>query len=240
MVATSNPTPSRSFALSLGQRIHQFCKKTWLAGVGIYPTLRVGVTSPNPGEQAWTISPPALFEKPLVISLGLAENLSFDLSMIRNYGALVHGFDPTPTTRNWVERNPLPKEFHYYCLAVAGHDGWIELFERRGKGGRRKGPAFQKAPCRRLSGVCRDLGLVRIDVLKMDIEGAEYLALHDILKEGPLPTQIAVEFHHRFEEIGIQKTRQAHQALARHGYRLVHISPWAEEFLYIRQGSPTP
>jgi len=240
MVATSNPASSPSFTSSLGQRIHQVWKKTWLAGIGIYPTLRVALASPNPGEQAWTISPAALSDKPVVISLGLAENLSFDLSMIRNYRALVHGFDPTSTSRNWVEKNPLPKEFHYHCLAVAGHDGWIELFERCGKGGRRKGPAFQKAPCRRLSGVCRDLGLVRIDVLKMDIEGSEYAALRDILNEGPLPTQIAVEFHHRFEEIGIQKTRQAHQALARHGYRLVHISPWAEEFLYIRQGSPTP
>lgn len=160
--------------------------------------------------------------------------------MIRNYRALVHGFDPTPTSRNWVENNPLPKEFHYHCLAVAGHDGWLELFERRGKGGRRKGPAFQNAPCRRLFGICWDLGLVKIDVLKMDIEGSEYAALRDILDEGLFPAQIAVEFHHRFEEIGIQKTRQAHQDLGRHGYRLAHMSPWAEEFLYIRQEPVSP
>lgn len=208
--------------------------------MGIYPTLRAPLATPNPGEQAWTISPPAMSEKPVVISLGLAENLSFDLSMIRDYRALVHGYDPTPTSRNWVEKNRVPEDFHYHCLAVAGHDGWLELFERYGKGGRRKGPVFQKAPCRTLSGICRDLGLLRIDVLKMDIEGSEYSVLQDLLKKGPFPIQIAVEFHHRFEEIGIQKSRLAHQALARHGYRLAHISPWAEEFLYIWQGLPSP
>jgi FkbM family methyltransferase len=234
MVATLNPN------LSLGGKIHQVWKKAWLAGMGIYPTLRVSLASPNPGEQAWTIFPPALSERPVVVSLGLAENLSFDLSMIRNYRAVVHGYDPTPTTQAWVAKNPLPADFHYHCLAVAGHDGWLDLFERCGKGGKGKGAVFQKAPCRRLSGVCRGLGLVSIDVLKMDIEGSEYPALHDLLKEGPFPTQIAVEFHHRFEEMGVQKTRQAHQALARHGYRLAHISPWAEEFLYLRQGSSSP
>jgi len=79
-----------------------------------------------------------------------------------------------------------------------------------------------------------------LDLLKMDIEGSEYSVLQDLLKKGPFPIQIAVEFHHRFEEIGIQKSRLAHQALARHGYRLAHISPWAEEFLYIWQGLPSP
>lgn len=208
--------------------------------MGIAPALRVALATPNPGEQAWTISPPALSERPVVVSLGLAENLSFDLSMIRNYRAVVHGYDPTLASRDWVEKNRLPEDFYYHGMAVAGHDGWLELFERSGKGGRRKGPAFQKAPCRRLSGICRDLGLGRVDVLKMDIEGSEYPALEDLLQNGPLPIQIAVEFHHRFEEIGIQKTRRAHQALASQGYRLAHISPWAEEFLYIRQGPSSP
>lgn len=217
------------------RKIHQWGKRSWLRLHGIYPSRPAHVCSPNPGEQAWTISPAGLSARPLVISLGLAENLSFDLGMIRDYRALVHGFDPTPTTRKWMDRNPVAADFQYHALAVAGHDGWLELVDRLGKGGKRKGPVFLRAACRRLSALVKELQIAPIDVLKMDIEGSEYDVLDDILPAGIFPGQIAVEFHHRFQEIGIQKTRRAHQSLVRHGYQLAHISPWAEEFLYIRQ-----
>jgi len=235
MVATSKQTTFSPAAFSLGQRIHQAWKRFWLAGMGIFPTAQVSLVSPNPGEQAWYISPQALPARPMVVSLGLAENLSFDLAMVRDYRARVHGFDPTPASRAWVEKNILPADFHYHALAVAGHDGWLDLYERYGKGGKQKGPVFQRAPCRRLSGISEELGLQEIDVLKMDIEGSEYDVLEDALGRKIFPQQIAVEFHHRFEEIGIQRTRQAHRLLSRHDYQLAHLSPWAEEFLYIKQ-----
>ena len=215
-------------------RIHQWTKKSCLLLHGIRPLRLAHSFSPNPGDQAWYISPKHLKERPLVVSLGLAENLSFDLGMIQQFAAVVHGFDPTPASRQWVEKNDLPADFHYHALAVAGHDGWLELVERQGKGGKRRGPVLQRAPCSRLSTILGDLRIGQIDVLKMDIEGSEYDVLDDILRAGIFPAQVAVEFHHRFEEMGIQKTRRAHQALERHGYRLVHLSPWAEEFLYLR------
>jgi len=219
------------------RKIHQWGKRSWLWLHGIRPLRLACAYSPNAGNQAWHISPKHLNERPLVFSLGLAENLSFDLGMIQEFAAVVHGFDPTPVSREFVEKTDLPTDFHYHAVAVAGHDGWIDLIERHGKGGKKRGPVFQKAPCLRLTSILKNLQLEKIDVLKMDIEGSEYGVFDDILPAGILPTQIAVEFHHRFEEIGIQKTRRAHQALERHGYRLAHLSPWSEEFLYIRLGS---
>lgn len=215
--------------------MHQRWKRTWLGWAGIYPTTRVSVTSPNPGEQAWYLQKERLPDRPSVISLGLAENLSFDLAMVRAYRSIVHGFDPTEASQAWVANHSLPEDFHFHSLAVAGYDGWIELVERRGRGGRIPGPVFQRAPCRRLSGILRELPCRRVDVLKMDIEGSEYGVLDDILSAGIFPTQIAVEFHHRFKEVGLPTTRRAHQALRRHGYDLAHISPWAEEFLYVQR-----
>jgi hypothetical protein len=48
-------------------------------------------------------------------------------------------------------------------------------------------------------------------------------------------SQIAVEFHHRFDEIGISATIRSHKTLLQHGYQLAYISDWAEEFLYIKR-----
>ncbi|GIS18490.1 MAG: hypothetical protein CM15mP120_04060 [Pseudomonadota bacterium] len=42
----------------------------------------------------------------------------------------------------------------------------------------------------------RDLGHDHLDVLKMDIEGAEYAVLDDMLQSNILPDQLLVEFHH--------------------------------------------
>ena len=48
----------------------------------------------------------------------------------------------------------------------------------------------------------------RIDVLKMDIEGAEYEVVDDLIASGELERvgQLLIEFHHRFEGISIQQT----------------------------------
>ena len=202
--------------------------------MGIRPTACVPLVSPNPGEQAWVISAERLPEEPLVYSLGLSENLSFDLGMIQQYRAKVHGFDPTIESQIFVAKSHLPADFHYHPLAVAGHDGQLDLYERMGKGGRKKGACFLKAACKKISTLVQELGHSRLDILKVDVEGSEYSILEDVcLKQIPI-SQIAVEFHHRFDEVGLSSTIRAHQMLLSHGYQLAHISDWAEEFLYIK------
>ena len=214
--------------------IHQALKKIWLATMGIRPTGCVPLVSPNPGDQAWVISPAGLATEPLVYSLGLSENLSFDLGMIQQYGAKVHGFDPTIESQRFIAKSRIPAGFHYHPLAVAGHDGKLDLYERMGKGGRKKGDCFLKASCKKISSLVQELGHSHLDILKIDVEGSEYSILEDVcLKQIPI-SQIAVEFHHRFEEVGLSATIRAHQMLVSHGYQLAHISDWAEEFLYIK------
>ena len=233
MTAIHN-SPSRNAETSLQSLIHQALKKIWLATMGIRPTACSPLASPNPGDQAWVISPPRLPEKPLVYSLGLSENLSFDLGMIQQYGAKVHGFDPTIESQRFIAKSHLPTDFHYHSLAVAGHDGQLDLYERMGKGGRKKGACFLRASCKKVSTLVQELGHSRLDILKVDVEGSEYSILEDVCLRGIHASQIAVEFHHRFEEVGLSATIRSHKMLLRHGYQLAYISDWAEEFLYIK------
>ena len=78
------------------------------------------------------------------------------------------------------------------------------------------------------------LGHERIDVLKMDIEGAEYDVLPDILSSGLVVDQILVEFHHRLVVDGAAKTQDAVRLLRAHGYAPFAVSPGAEEVSFIR------
>jgi len=181
------------------------------------------------------ISPERMPKEPLVYSLGLSENLSFDLRMIQKFGAKVHGFDPTIESQRFIAKSHLPIDFHYHPLAVAGHDGQLDLYERKGKGGRKKGACFLRASCKKISSLVRELGHSQLDILKIDVEGSEYPILEDVCLKGIPVSQIAVEFHHRFEEVGLAATLRAHQMLLKSGYQLAHISDWAEEFLYIKR-----
>jgi len=49
----------------------------------------------------------------------------------------------------------------------------------------------------------RELRHASIDLLKMDIEGAEYDVLADMISQRIPVKQLLVEFHHRWPQIGV-------------------------------------
>lgn len=92
-------------------------------------------------------------------------------------------------------------------------------------------------PVKRLSTIMKELGHNQIDILKMDIEGAEYDVINDISKSDIRPQQILVEFHHRFPGIGLKKTKEAIERLTFMGYRLFSVSATNENFCFIQKSS---
>jgi hypothetical protein len=67
-------------------------------------------------------------------------------------------------------------------------------------------------------------GHEHIDLLRLDIEGAEYAAL-DALSRQPLrPCQLVVEFHHHLPELSIDHTEAALDRLEALGYRIFALS----------------
>jgi hypothetical protein len=88
-------------------------------------------------------------------------------------------------------------------------------------------------PVKRLSTIMAELGHTHIDILKMDIEGAEYDVIEDMKHSGIKPRQVLVEFHHRFPNVGLEKTRTAIATLRSMGYLLFSVSSKNEEFSFI-------
>jgi hypothetical protein len=68
----------------------------------------------------------------------------------------------------------------------------------------------------------------------MDIEGAEYAVLADVVASGYRPAQILVEFHHRYRETGARKTIEAIALLNQVGYRIVFVSRNGMEYTFVR------
>ena len=51
-----------------------------------------------------------------------------------------------------------------------------------------------EAPCMTLRSVCQSLSIAEVDILKLDVEGAEYEIVKDVLAHGPRPKALCFEF----------------------------------------------
>jgi FkbM family methyltransferase len=211
----------------LWQGAQTHCRQLWLGNQGA----------------RWCICPDGLSATSTVYSCGVGKDISFDLDLIRRFGVSVHAFDPTPECIAWIHKQSLPASFIFHDCGIAGFDGHSQFLPPESPKHvshtivqtASRGPGIV-VPVHRLSTIMSTLGHEQVDLLKMDIEGAEYSVLDDLLRCGIEVKQLLVEFHHRWPEIGVRKTKQAILALNRAGYKIFNVSPGGEEYSFQRTG----
>ena len=192
----------------------------------------------------WSICPDGIGPESVVYSAGVGEDVSFDLELIGRYGVTVHAFDPTPRSLAWVRGQSLPERFIMHEVGLAAFDGdatfhppqdpthaSYTLLDRSDAG-----RDSARAPVRRLTTLMDELGHDRIDILKMDIEGAEIDVIADMLAGGIYPHQVLVEFHHHLPEQSLVESNRAVRRLRRAGYNIFAISPSGREVCFIYRG----
>jgi FkbM family methyltransferase len=191
----------------------------------------------------WWICPRGVNARSIVYSLGIGTDITFDLSLIAHYGVTVHAFDPTPGSIAYVKAQPHPVEFQCHETGVAGRDGRATFFPPVNPNhishtilprSSTKDRAIE-VEVRRLETIMHELGHDRIDLLKMDVEGAEYEVIDDILRSDLQVPQLLVEFHHRLPGVGIDRTRRTVAQLNAAGYKIFFAAESGEEYSFIRQ-----
>ncbi len=197
------------------------------------------------GYETWSVCPRRLGPESTVYCFGIGQDLSFELAMIERFGMQVHAFEPTPRSLEWVRSQTLPSRLSIHEYGLAAWDG-IARFNPPSDPAHVSFSMVRKAadedsvsaPVHRLSTIAPSLGHSRLDLLKMDIEGAEYDVLPDCIACGLEIDQILVEFHHRWDVIGVNRTKAAVARLGQAGYRIAGISPNGQEFAFLREQGP--
>lgn len=209
--------------------------------------LKNDVEVPVVKDGGWWYAPQNLSADSIVYSLGVGDDIEFDLAIIEKYGVDLHAFDPTPSSIGMLERKKLPARFSFHPWAVTASDGSLTFYPRLRKDGSKSEVMYTmvpqpetsddaiEVPAYSLATICDRLGHRRVDLMKMDIEGAEYEVLAGLLDSSIRPAQLLVEFHHRFPGIGLKKTEKVIARLRDHGYRIFAVSEAGREvsFLYL-------
>ena len=129
----------------------------------------------------------------------------------------------------------------FHPWAASGSDGTLRLYRRVSTRGKRSAVMWTAddnagdsedyidAPAYTIATLMRKLGHDRVDLLKMDVEGAEYDILAGLEGADRLPKQLLVEYHHRFPGIGKRRTADSIAALRGLGYRVFGISETGRE-----------
>ena len=246
MKRTGVPAHRKGFRRSDGFRRLKLAAKRLLKRE---PRLRADIRLRLERLDDWWVCLDLLAERRVVYSFGVGEDIGFELEVIRCKQVEVFAFDPTPNTVAWMGRQQFPdtiqNHLHFHPWGVSDRDGTCLMYPRIRKDGAESsvmftmvpdqapGAAGVEVPVKTLGSIMRELGHAHIDILKLDIEGAEYAVLESVLASSIRPTQILLEFHHRFPHIGSQRTLETVAALRNAGYGLARISSSGREFTLV-------
>lgn len=224
--------------------IKLFLKRISGQELWLVPDIKLDTSSVD----GWRFSGAFLNSDSVIYSLGIGDSIAFDLELISSHNTKVSAFDPTPDSINWLKNQSLPDQFKYYQWAVCGKDGTLKMVKRinnRGKKSKMIWAMLDKqtdaaeaieVPCFCIPSIMRKLSHDRIDLLKMDVEGAEYEIIDTLMQIPRKPKQLLVEFHHRFPGIGAQKTKESILKLKYMGYKIFSVSETGREIGFLHTG----
>ncbi len=196
--------------------------------------------------------------KLVVYSFGIGEDLSFSEAVYKKWNCNIYAFDPTPKAIQYVKQSSLLScdGFHFYEWGLSDKDEIGEFYlpdsevyvpeslvgsnnVQEVSGSVFKHDGLQEKSIqvnlKKLGSIMRYLGHEKIDLLKMDIEGAEFTVIDEILESGIVFKELCLEVHNRFFKKGSVKLRRMIEKLNNAGYYIVSVSPNLMEITFIQK-----
>lgn len=162
---------------------------------------------------------------------GVGEDIKFEELLIERFDALVWAFDPTPRSVRFVEeQQDLSERFHFLPVGLWSEDTTLRFYSPANANhvshtveGPQGGATHFDAPCRSVPNLMRELGHEHLDLLKLNIEGAEDRVLQGTLEKGVRPRVITLTYEGKK---AFRKALKWTRRLRREGYQLLGVRGW--------------
>ena len=150
----------------------------------------------------WIVPTRLLGAGSLCYCVGCGEDISFDLELIERFGCEVHGFDPTPRAIEHVRKETRNVAAYHFSEVGLWHREETLRFYAPLKAQNvshsvvnlQQTERYFLADVKRLSTIMEEKGHTGLDLLKLDIEGAEYEVLKTLIEDDVHVGVLCVEF----------------------------------------------
>lgn len=167
---------------------------------------------------------------------GVGEDASFDLELIQRYGCSVYAFDPTPRgCEAGLDASRREANFHFLPYGLWSEDARLKFYAPHDPShdaysipNLQNSSSYVVGECRSLPSLMTELGHDRIDLLKLDIEGAEYAVLDSLREEGISVKVLLIVFH---KPSSVRDMIRAAKRLQVAGYKPLHVEKTKVTFL---------
>ena len=153
----------------------------------------------------WSIPEDVITDKSICYLVGSGEDISFDIGLSKKYYPMIYVFDPTPRAKKYFYQSEAVenKRMVFYPFGLFNKDGRVKFFPPKIKehcsysiDNIQKTLDYIWVTAKQYSTLMKNFGHKKVDMLKLDVEGAEYEILSQmLLTPKTLPTLLLVEFH---------------------------------------------
>lgn len=203
----------------------------WLTGTRIHR--RGDVRSLGSKQGSWSVPMELLHRGSVCYLAGCGEDISFDLALIQEIDCDVHGFDPTPRAIDYVNKAVAKIEkYHFYPVGLWDETTTLDFFPPQESAhvshslvnlhGTAKS---MSVPVKALHQLMSELGHSQLDLLKLDIEGAEYRVIDSLISRKIRARILCIEYDEFFTPIDpsyVSRIKTSVRKLTDAGYMMVY------------------
>lgn len=173
-----------------------------------------------------------LEENSVCYCVGCGEDISFDLGLIKEFGCHVYGFDPTPRAIKYVRKMTMLQEnYHFFDIGLWDMDDSLKFYAPKNPDhvshsalNLQKTNEYFDARVKRLSQIMHENKHEELNLLKIDVEGAEYSVIRSIIDDNIKISILCVEYDECFNPMDgdyRKRIKESVNSIISFGYTLV-------------------
>lgn len=182
----------------------------------------------------------------LVYTIGVGRNIEWDKAMIREYGTVHHGWDPTPRAVDFVRTSKMPANFIFHQFGLGAKDGRVTATLPEGNTDSYTISSYKHAHAQRgkateipvlsLESMMRKENHQQLAILKIDIEGAEFNVIQTWADNNYnlRADQVLIEFHERYFNYDKSLVAKAVSQMRQLGFVVFHRAKLEISFVRIK------